>query len=334
MNDPIRYGTANEKELLDLWTDPTEAPHVPPPSMLSKYIEDPSAFKEEQPDLADQIENCPLTSKAIQWSKEAEDFEIPPAPAPKPSATSIQTELADTQSSAPAAGDLCATSTHLPYWNGTRSLTRTSFDPPEVLLLQHHEATSEDPEYWEAIPVMPTFCMPEESSPNRVHPFKTNDGLEYVALLDLARPLHPLQLRKVLASGCVGKESLQKLTNILPKGSLEDLLQEPLSNSFWLREKARCSQLDAQFKHDEEARNFFRSFMEEQLTQSYRQSAYTVLDNVMPQIKAASTEGLAHHKLLMLSELPKACIAKLGDRPHSEGSKLLPNGIYPNHLRL
>lgn len=325
MNDPITYGTETPEDLHALWPDPTDAPHVPPPEILAKYMADPQMFATEEPTLARQIEDCPLIQKAIKQRKEAEAMEIPPMPEVPPVETvPAEDQPSDTQphfGEIPSAGDLCSTSSTLPYWEGQRSLERISFSPSEILLLEKIEPVDGETEMWRVAPVVPEFICPEDLVDHPTCPFTTSDGIEYVALLEFIRPIMPIQIQQVLTKGCVQGETLEDLANYIHPVSLMDLLQSEDPDSFWNQQQAWATQLDAERECEEDIEDFFRK--EAALLQQsiQKKKILQFAHQTEPELMAAASAGSIQHQMLLLSTTPSSIYCELED-VHADNDKL------------
>jgi hypothetical protein len=313
-------------------------PHVPPLAVLTRFLEDPDGLEKEYPDLAMQIQSCPVIQKVLEGLKapqEASPWEsgedrIPVRPAvpvrmtPEGGGFGLQSGLAASKIKSaaegkedkgvvvPQAGDLCATSPKLPYWDGKQAHTRMTFQPPTILLLGKYQDPDGATDCWRAAPVVPSFTAPEDLEGRNTLSFMAGDYQEYVALLDFTRPVLPSQITKVLSPRSLHPKELERLEGTLSSGGLLSFLQPLDPTGFWAQEALRAAQLDCQREFDETLRDFFRNFDTANLVQDglrgLEKLAEPVEDEAEPveeQVAAYRPDDRPTHQFLLLSSQPE-----------------------------
>jgi len=336
MKDPIRYGQSNVDGLFRLWPDAAMAPHIPPMDVLHQFIDNPAELEEEEPDLVEQFQDCPLTQYILDEIKK----DTSPTPTPpwetQPgvrrtnqvkfspgSLTDIEIssykvhaynlEGATTQTSGKAdAGCLYSTLPYLPYWDGKRMKTRITFQPSRVLLLGKYPEIDGEPPAWRGVPVIPSqLVSDEETARAHVQPCHIDTYTDGLALMDFIRPILSSQLVDLVYAGCLQGEHLEQAASYI---SGQGLLDHWEPGGFCSQELATASLLDAQREFDEEMQDFFQDYRRNHALANSLFTAFTLssIQKTVSLEKAIKRgDRYATHELVVLSDPPSGCECQL-----------------------
>jgi hypothetical protein len=248
MKDPLLYGTNEEKELLELWPDPGDAPHVPPKKLLRECLAEPESVNQE---LVRQIEECPTCQRALT------DLKIDHSPIQVPSDLTVPSAMSRPPSPpvgiTPSPGCLCSTSEEIPFFDGQTTTTRQNYSPETVLILERTNAIAGF-DAWKVAPTVPLFTVPEDILNEDDLTFETAEGLEYVVWHDLVRPVLARQINKVIAENCISENDLSRSMKSRPNSESRELFltEDDYCLLYWNQQKAKAGLLDAEILVEKE----------------------------------------------------------------------------------